>query len=152
MSPELDALLCQRYPKIFAERHQSARDSCMGRGFECADGWFSLIDTLCEHLQFDTDHNQEPQVVATQVKEKFGSLRFRCKVAGTDDETDLCRCSPSEYQRGMIAMATGLSMRLCERCGKPGTQVTRPGRSCMQTCCAEHIPTGFEVAKTGSQS
>ena len=45
-------------------------------GFSCGDGWYLLIDRLCSSLQWDTDTNKYPQVVATQVKEKYGTLRF----------------------------------------------------------------------------
>ena len=69
MKKELDALLCSRYPLIFADRHAPMTQSCMYWGFSCGDGWFDLIDTLCARLQFATDHNKAPQVVATQVKE-----------------------------------------------------------------------------------
>ena len=76
MKKELDALLCSRYPLIFADRHAPMTQSCMYWGFSCGDGWFDLIDTLCARLQFATDHNKAPQVVATQVKEKWGMLCF----------------------------------------------------------------------------
>ena len=102
MRRELDELLCERYPLIFAQRTMDA--SCMSQGFSCADGWFTLIDALCECLQFDIDHNGGPQVVAVQVKEKLGALRFYVRPS-------------SERQRGMIDLACAMSTRLCEKCG-----------------------------------
>lgn len=50
----------------------------------CKDGWFDLLDMLCERLQFRTDRNQAPQVVISQVKEKGGELAFYCH--GGDQE------------------------------------------------------------------
>ena len=38
MKKELEELLCQRYPELFAERTLSPEVSCMGRGMECGDG------------------------------------------------------------------------------------------------------------------
>lgn len=102
MRQELDDLLCLQYPLIFAQR--SMKDSGMSQGFTCGDGWFALIDALCECLQFDIDHNGGPQVVAVQVKEKLGSLRFYARPA-------------SERQRGMIDLAVAMSTRLCDVCG-----------------------------------
>jgi len=32
MKKELDELLCQRYPLIFADRRRSIKESCMGWG------------------------------------------------------------------------------------------------------------------------
>jgi hypothetical protein len=68
-------------------------------GDACGDGWFDLIDTLCERLQFWTDRNKAPQVVAHQVKEKFGTLCFYPREA-------------NETQRGMIHMAEAMSARI----------------------------------------
>lgn len=127
MEKELDELLCQRYPLIFADRRRSIKESCMGWGFSCGDGWFDLIDTLCERLQFWTDHNRAPQVVASQVKEKFGTLRFYVREA-------------NQAQQGMIYMAEAMSARVCEQCGKPGQTLVH-GHTHM-TRCAEHAPEG----------
>lgn len=96
MRKTLDDLLCERYPLIFAERNLSMQKSCMYWGFACDDGWFTLIDTLCAKLQAHTDLNGAPQVVATQVKEKYGELRFYVQAA-------------DKYQHGMIAFATAMS-------------------------------------------
>ena len=76
----------------------------MQRGIETGDGWFFLIDALCTVLQWEADHGETPQPVATQVKEKLGSLRFRLR-------------QPSERQRGMVALALEVSTRLCVVCG-----------------------------------
>ena len=73
MNSELTNLLYARYPKIFNER--TGLDSQMSNGIACDDGWFDLVDTLCSMLQFDTDRNHEPQVVAKQIKERGGAMR-----------------------------------------------------------------------------
>ena len=52
------------------------------------------------------------QVVAVQVKEKFGGLRFY--YSGGD-----------EYIDGLVAMAEAMSYVTCERCGRIGKQNTR---------------------------
>ncbi|MBU6436234.1 MAG: hypothetical protein KGJ44_01630 [Betaproteobacteria bacterium] len=132
MKKELDALLCRRYPLIFAERDLPMTRTSMCWGFACGDGWFDLVDALCERLQFWTDHNQAPQVVAVQVKEKWGELRF------------YPRPPVSEEQWGMIWMAQAMSGRICEVCGKPGQ--IRVHEHWHLTRCAEHAPTGA-VAK-----
>ena len=107
MSPELDKKLCETYPKIFRDRRGDKMVTAMCWGFECGDGWYNIIDRLCSLLQNNTDNNQAPQVIATQVKEKFGSLRFY--VYGADSLAD-----------GAIDMAESLSAVTCEVCGKPG--------------------------------
>ncbi len=123
MRKTLDDLLCERYPLIFAERNLSMQESCMYWGFACDDGWFTLIDTLCAKLQAHTDLNGAPQVVATQVKEKYGELRFYVQAA-------------DKYQHGMIAFATAMSAQLCEKCGHPGKRFKRDGW--LVTRCEKH--------------
>jgi len=105
MNPQLTNLLCERYPKIFKEHTRP--ESQMSDGFACGDGWFDLIDALCNLLQFDIDHNGMPQVVAKQVKEKFGALRFHA-------------FNRTDRQDGMILFAESISGRICEVCGKFG--------------------------------
>ena len=104
MKKELDDKLCKKYPKIFANRNGSKFETCMYWGFECGDGWYNLIDRLCSNLQWNTDKNGQPQVVASQVKEKFGTLRFYVESATSE-------------QFSVIGFAESLSSDICEDCG-----------------------------------
>ena len=135
MTPELDRLLCARYPRIFAERHLSPRETCMCWGFP-GDGWFSLIDTLCSQLQALTARHGEPQIVATQVKEKFGRLRFLVHEA-----------SPAQHKA--IAAAELMSASTCEVCGEPGQLITDGN---YRTRCARHRNVSRADAKSPSTS
>lgn len=112
MRQELDQYLCKVYPKIFAQRNDDPTTTLMCWGFECGDGWFQIINQLCNNIQHYLDwQNQKgivvPQVVATQVKEKFGTLRFYYD--GGDSKID-----------GMVSMAESMSGVMCEECGAPG--------------------------------
>lgn len=122
MSPELGNLLYERYPLIFAERSLSKTGTSMCWGVDCGDGWYTLIDTLCASLQHETNSNNAPQVVAMQVKAKFGGLRFYVRDA-------------SERQMSMIELARSLSHRTCEICGAPGMHNST---GWVQTRCASH--------------
>ena len=125
MREELDKLLCEKYPKLFVNRHKSMQETCMCWGFSCGDGWFDLIDQLCANIQSYIDNNKHlnvPQVTVDQVKEKFGTLRFY--VTGGDD-----------LIRGMIWFAESMSGRICETCGAPGK---RRGNGYIYTACDEH--------------
>ncbi len=108
MKVELDKKLCTKYPKIFINRHGDMKTTAMCWGFECMDGWYWLIDRLCSNLQWNTDHNNRdgryPQVVAVQVKEKFGELRFYVENA-------------TEAQYAVISYTETLSNYICESCG-----------------------------------
>ena len=70
MRQELDDLLCLQYPLIFAQR--SMKDSGMSQGFTCGDGWFALIDALCECLQFDIDHTVDLRWLPSRSKKNSG--------------------------------------------------------------------------------
>jgi hypothetical protein len=127
MKQELDNQLCEKYPKIFADRHKPMTETCMCWGFECGDGWYNILDQLCNNIQhyIDWKNRKEeivPQVVAEQVKEKFGTLRFYYR--GGDD-----------YIEGMVRMADSMSSILCEECGDTGKQ--RYG-GWIRTLCDEH--------------
>ena len=50
MSPEHERDLVERYPKLFAGYGAAPDKSAMAFGFECGDGWFDLLDTLCAQL------------------------------------------------------------------------------------------------------
>ena len=124
MNPELDKALCEKFPQIFAARDGSMTVTAMCWGFEVNYGWYSLLDVLCEELQRDTEQQGAPQVVAIQVKEKYGGMRFYVHAA-------------SERQAAMIDLAEALSYRICEQCGAPGTLDERKGRW-MATRCPGH--------------
>ena len=107
MRRELEERLCEDFPELFAQRHGPPEETAMGRGFECQDGWYPLIRTLCETLCLHLDEQPgQGSIRVVQVKEKLGGLRFR--VRGGD-----------EYVRGAIDLAERMSYRLCEVCGRP---------------------------------
>ena len=122
MRKKLETQLFHKYPLILQEH--GCADSGMSRGIECGDGWFSLIDTLYASLPFDVNQNALPQVVARQLKEKFGGLRFYFR-------------GGSEYSRGMVAMATAFSQNICDQCGRPG--VCAASQDGIATRCAGHM-------------
>lgn len=104
MRKEFDKLLCLRYPEIFADRHADPRVSGMGWGFCCGDFWFELIERLCANISVQVAEGISPPVVACQVKEKFGRLRFH--VRGGNMET-----------RRLIEETADQSERICDTCG-----------------------------------
>lgn len=165
MREDLDKLLCEKYPKIFVNRHKSMQETCMCWGFECGDGWFNILNTACGIIQSHIDWSRKQrcnalkfnralrnaiagdkeslikyytyaggevtdwvlnrvesdlasksfrpvpdkisQVVADQVKEKFGTLRFYVH-------------GGNQYTNGVVSMAEAMSASTCEICGSPG--------------------------------
>lgn len=122
MTPQLDSALVEKYPKILGTLGYT----------ECSDGWYDIIDVLCSGIQRYIDHKvkyselteeekEALQVVAVQVKTKFGGLRFY--VNGGDDTID-----------GMIRMAESISYRVCEYCS--ARAVKQIDQGWIHTACA----------------
>lgn len=123
MKIELETKLVKKYPKIFSEYRGDPQKTCMAFGMECGDGWYWLIDSLCESMQGYINANKKPQVVAAQVKEKFGGLRFY-----TDGSNELIE--------GMIWLAEHQSYKICEDCGST-EEVSQSKGSWIYTKCKE---------------
>lgn len=125
MNRENTLNLFKKYPELFPKekRDLGPMHTLMCFGFECGDGWYQVIDNLCQNIQEYIDNNDlgfQPEVV--QVKEKFGGLRFY--ITAGDDKI---------YK--MIDDAESVSDRTCEICGNPGKGIT-VGRW-METRCKE---------------
>jgi predicted nucleic acid-binding Zn ribbon protein len=104
MTKELQDKLYKKYPKIFAQKDLPVSQTAMCWGMEFGDGWYWLIDNLCSYLQFQTDENNKPQIEASQVKEKFGGLRFYIDMG-------------YEEAFNIISFVQSLSFSVCEECG-----------------------------------
>ena len=118
MNEELQAKLVKKYPTVFKEWGGDPRKTCMAWGITTGDGWYNIIDELCAKL--------EPLgIVAAQVKEKFGGLRFYTGSIAEDKWEEV---------HGWINEAEAKSYETCEQCGEPGKRV---GGSWVRTLCDE---------------
>jgi len=116
MKDELEKALRAKYPEILSR--------C---ALDIDDGWHDLIDQLCAELQALADDGHH-QVRATQVKQKWGALRFY-----VDRATD--------EQWALIEAAEEASQQTCERCGcRQASQVMDGGW--MVVRCADCTPEG----------
>ena len=127
MQDDLEKQLYEKYPEIFRQKDLPMNQTAMCWGISTGKGWFVIIDELCSEIQnhiynknLDIKYKKErgelppdapnfPQVEATQVKEKFGGLRFYVNHS-------------DEYIDGLISMAESMSLRTCEHCGNPGKE------------------------------
>ena len=128
MSPELEAKLFEKYPKMFINHDKTPQQSCLAFGIETNDGWYELIDMLCENIQQLIDASEKtgspsiPQVIVDQVKEKFATLRFYYH-------------GGNGTIRGMVRFAESMSSIICETCGNRGTL---RGGGWLVTACDAH--------------
>lgn len=78
-----------RFPILFQNRKKSMRETTMCWGIECPRGWYHILEQLCTILEYTNmkavkEHNCA--IVADQVKEKFGTLRFYFSIRTVDDD------------------------------------------------------------------
>lgn len=122
MREELDKKLCEKYPGIFRDRNGKMSETCMVWGFP-GDGWYDLIDELCSQLKL-IESASGIKVIANQVKEKFGTLRFYFSI---DPESEI-KCSDEEARlwQSLIERTVGgaenSSGHRCEICGEYGSE------------------------------
>jgi hypothetical protein len=102
--------IINKYPKIF-EPYNGNPNGINWHGVP--EGWLPIIDKLCGSIQNYIDHHvsytkdgqyRPAQVRCSQMKEKFGGLRFY-----TDGH--------DEVIEGMIKMAEHLCDNTCQDCG-----------------------------------
>ena len=75
MKEELDNYLCQTYPKLFVNRHADKMETCMCWGFECGDGWFNILNQLCNNIQHHINWRED----SYQRDLKYNSMLSDCK-------------------------------------------------------------------------
>jgi len=81
-----------------------------GFGIECGSGWYDLLDELCGRIERELNGEEldiRKAFTITQIKEKFGGLRFYVGSA-TDRIYDII----SDYEEK--------SFKVCEMCGTVG--------------------------------
>lgn len=122
LSPELERRLVEKYPKLFGDYGAPPDKSLLAFGFECGDGWFDLLDTLCTQptrLKPAGEEDDPLPLTVLQVKEKYGTLRFYLG-ACTDEALAL------------VDFAEAMSARICEACGNRGRTC---GTTWLKTLC-----------------
>lgn len=115
MNEENTQKLLQAAPSIYGDNFY----------FECGDGWFDILLEASIQLenQIKTYPKEEREnVVALQVKEKYGTLRFY--ISYYTEEID-----------EIIERVETKSACTCEICGKPGRVM---GGFWLYTACDEH--------------
>jgi len=115
MNSRLDAHLVKLGPNLFIDRYAPKTQTAMCWGFDCGNGWYQLLKEAVLKLEplIVAEIAKDPEGAkfgyyrASQVKEKYGTLRFY--LYGETDEMS-----------AVIRKAERQSARTCETCGKPG--------------------------------
>ena len=131
MDIKLENELIQKYPRVFKlayNKYFKNWDNSEQRGpfslfgIECDDGWFDLLNNLCEKMETYINSTENPDAYyVVQIKEKWGTLRFY--MSGYSDEID-----------ALVTIAEKSSEITCECCAKPG-QLGKGKFGWYQTLC-----------------
>jgi hypothetical protein len=125
MKEELQLELVKKYPKILKNFGGDPMHTCMAFGIEVESGWYKLLDECMEKLQYFCDlcfykSGRQVQVVADQIKEKYGDLRFYVSVYDADKIED-------SIIDDIIYEAERKSRNTCEVTGENGVLCKRGG-------------------------
>lgn len=129
MRGDLSERIMNRCPIIYRGAIDGPDKNLMCFGFECGSGWFEMILLLSESIEKVASNLRgegeeiDNLPIVTQVKEKFGGLRFYVH-HGNDEVYD------------MISEAEAKSYHICEVCGARGTLIVVGG--IYMTRCHEH--------------
>lgn len=104
MNATLTEQLYAEFPYLYRGHLKPKSESSMHWGFECGDGWFFLLQKLSKDLSSYLAQNPDLNLEVTQVKSKFGILRYH--VRGGDLET-----------KRIIAHACQRARSICELTG-----------------------------------
>lgn len=96
-------------------------------GFGCGDDWFDIIDGLCAEITRQVKAGTMPPVIASQVKEKAGHLRFYIRGRFKRNE------NPEVHR--LIALAQQKPERICHECGKSVEMTKAEKWSAVCTAC-----------------
>jgi hypothetical protein len=162
MRKELDEKLCKDYPEIFKDRRGNMQETAMCWGFECGDGWYSIIDFLCTGLMNDVKRaRHKVKFIEKEMKERKDDLG-----RGLYNEKTLAKAKEelleaeknipvavqvkekfgglrfyvsggTDKHHEMISMVEALSYRVCEECSTM-VDVERYSIGYMRTLCAKH--------------
>lgn len=137
MREELDEKLCKKFPEIFRDRRSTMDKTAMCWGFQHDDGWYDIVEELCEQLMF-IKKLTGVGVVANTVKEKFGALRFY--TWGDEDSKPTISEEDGKLVNDLIdnaiSVASMRSSNTCEVCGNHGE--SREWARWIYTRCYKH--------------
>lgn len=144
MKSELEQQLVKKYPKILKDYKGDMMQTCMAWGMECDDGWFKLLDECMAKLQYFCDlcskDGEEVQVVANQIKEKYGTLSFYTSFYGGDViQSDIIDAiiDKAEARSAYTCEVTGEHAEACKKGGWYRTLCYEQARKDGYVACKE---------------
>lgn len=116
LSQSLQNKMYKKYPIIFQDRTKPMSETCMCWGLCIGKGWYKIVDELCENLEW-IRINTGIKIIAEQVKEKYGSLRFYTR---EEYPTTMSKDNAKRWGKiitNFITKAEDQTEVTCESCG-----------------------------------
>jgi len=145
MNKALQNKLYEKYPEIFAQKDLDKTQTLMCWGISCGDGWYNIIDMLCENLQnyCDAPHKDivsyerwlakakedGDELWAKTCEERLAKAiqtaetRHQVQAVQVKEKYGTLRFYTDHYDdiiRTMVDFAEDMSGCTCENCGAPG--------------------------------
>jgi hypothetical protein len=117
-TPDWREDLMRKYDGIFRERTLPMTHTCMCWGLDVSDGWEKLLENLCARLA-GIERLTGVKVIARQVKEKYGTLRFYYDVNPGTVPGDIASLAEDLIDQ-IVSKAEHDSGHTCESCGELG--------------------------------
>ena len=117
MNESNEKKLLKDFSHLYRRYRRPTTETSMCMGFQCGDGWFSLIYDLSKKIDAQLKEKSEEfakQFAVEQVKEKFGTLTYSAS-------------GGSKIISQLIREARARSSKTCEACGKPGKLSRKKG-------------------------
>ena len=105
MNEILTQKLYKKYPHFFKQKYLPMNQTAMCWGIDCCDAWYDLLDKTVSKIV-----KVCPKATASQVKEKFATLRIY--MSGSNDRAEK-----------IVDEACSKSSRICEICGRKGKTI-----------------------------
>jgi hypothetical protein len=94
----------KKYHNLFLGKDLPMTQTAMCWGIECGSGWYDILDELCGKIQAHCEENGYDDVMFTQIKEKYSTLRVYVNFG-------------SDVIYAYIDEAEEKSSHVCEVCG-----------------------------------
>jgi hypothetical protein len=114
----------EKYPQLFRGKDLPMTQTAMNWGIECGSGWYDILDELCGKIQAHYEENGYDDVMFSQIKEKYSTLRIYVNYgsdviyAYIDEavEKSAHTCELCGSKRGCIRDDHGWVMVRCKKC------------------------------------